>query len=344
MSRPAPTPLQDYGVLGPDSVTWKVFSYPTSVTVGFLRTVVSEMFEPFLSASVVDTRAVVTRPEVRYDRTLQYTATIAFGDSASAVRASDVLMRVHSTIVGTEPISGRPYDANDPQAQLWILLTQWHSVLYAYEVFGPGPLTEEEERRYWAECRVAAAFQTIDPETVPRDRADMRAYYERMRPVLACTVGAQQTIDFMLDHLGVLLADGPRWARVLSPLATRVGRRAVVATLPRWLRRIGGLHQSRLLDAALPVLLRPVFRALSRRPALMAGYLETASPHAHPMLAPAILGVPPVEPVTRTPEEAWARAGRPTPREQYAAQLAARAGAPVPERAPVDDGRLIAFG
>ncbi|WP_232852017.1 oxygenase MpaB family protein [Nocardia acididurans] len=45
--------------------------------------------------------------------------------------------KIHSKAIGTEPYSGQPYDANDPASQLWIHLTAWHSILYAYEKYGP---------------------------------------------------------------------------------------------------------------------------------------------------------------------------------------------------------------
>jgi len=51
---------------------------------------------------------------------------------------------VHSKAVGTEPLSGARYDANDPQSQLWIHLTAWHSILYAYERYWPGRLSAED--------------------------------------------------------------------------------------------------------------------------------------------------------------------------------------------------------
>ena len=40
------TPHEDYGFFGPDSVTWKVWTYPTSLTVGFQRAVVVEELDP----------------------------------------------------------------------------------------------------------------------------------------------------------------------------------------------------------------------------------------------------------------------------------------------------------
>ncbi|WIX92374.1 oxygenase MpaB family protein [Amycolatopsis sp. DG1A-15b] len=68
-------------------------------------------------APVNDTQGVMTRPAPRYDRTLQYMAMIVFGDSESVLKAADVLVRIHSRIVGTEPISGLPCNANEPEAR-----------------------------------------------------------------------------------------------------------------------------------------------------------------------------------------------------------------------------------
>ncbi|WP_366914462.1 oxygenase MpaB family protein [Nocardia sp.] len=73
-------------------------------------------------------------------------ATIVFHDSRSVLKASDTLVKIHKHVVGTEPISGLPYDANDPAAQLWIHLTAWHSVLYTYEKFGPGRCSQPPRR------------------------------------------------------------------------------------------------------------------------------------------------------------------------------------------------------
>ena len=111
---------EDYGFFGPDSVTWKVWSYPTSLTVGFQRSVVVEELDPALVAAVDATKAIRDRPRTRYDRTLRYFAMVAFGDTRSTTKAADVLVKGHSNAVGIEPGSGMPYDANDPHSQLWI--------------------------------------------------------------------------------------------------------------------------------------------------------------------------------------------------------------------------------
>src|SRR5437764_14975055 len=89
-------PHEDYGFFGPDSVTWRVWRYPTSLTVGFQRSVVIEELDPALIAAVDAAGAVRKRPRTRYDRTLRYFAMVAFGDTRSTAKASDILVKVHS--------------------------------------------------------------------------------------------------------------------------------------------------------------------------------------------------------------------------------------------------------
>ena len=83
----------------------------------------------------------------------------------------DAFARTESGVIAKATVASDP---NNPDQQLWILVTGWHSVLYAYELYGPGKLSEADERRYWADCAKAAEFQTIDPATVPRTRDEVR--------------------------------------------------------------------------------------------------------------------------------------------------------------------------
>lgn len=315
MTRIEHQPL-DHGIFGPGSVTWKVYRCPTSMTVGFARTALTEMFDPLVVASVAGTGSLRERASDRYDRTLEYAGALVLGDSATAAGMSDTLMRIHSRVGGTDPVTGQDYDPNDPAGQLWIHLTQWQSVLHVYERFGPGPLSEEEERQYWAECAIAAKFQTIDPADVPRDRAEMRAYYERVRPHLVVS-------DVAVEHALLVLEGGnlasrlPGRLRVLSPLVHRVLRRATIATLPRWMREAIGTRQGPVVDALVTAVVRPALRLAARRPQALARVLAESSPRAYPVLAPAVLDIQPERAETVTVEEAFRRLGRPMPREQH---------------------------
>jgi uncharacterized protein (DUF2236 family) len=310
-------PAEDYGFFGPDSVTWRVWSYPTSLTVGFIRSVVVEELDPALVAAVDKTHDIYKRPRTRYDRTLRYFSMVAFGDTRSTSQAADILVKIHSKAIGNEPYSGQRYDANDPHSQLWIHLTAWHSILYAYEKFGPGKLSAEDEARYWAECAVAAELQTCDPTDVPTDRDGIREYYEQMRPQLSGSPIARQAMEHLLDGASLILPD----RRVLAParwVVNRVLRAGVIATLPHWMRELSGIKQWRITDILVRPVLRVVFFVMHRSPArVRLMNLKLLSPASVPIVAPVLLRIPPLTPEILTPAKARERYGYARPRDAH---------------------------
>jgi uncharacterized protein (DUF2236 family) len=309
--------MEDYGFFGPGSVAWRVWSYPTSLTVGFQRSVVVEELDPFLLASVEASNKVRTQARIRYDHTIRYFATIAFADSRTAVKASEMLMQVHAKNVGTEPVSGKRYDANDPDSQLWILLTGWHSVLYAYEKYGPGKLSPGDERRYWDDCATAAELQTCDPDKVPRTREGIREYFELVRPQLAAT----EVTQAMMRHLLNAEVMFPPVPAVLKPgawVVSKMLRAATIATMPRWQRRMAKLRQSRLVDVTIVPVMRIAFRVATISTWLQIRLLATISPGTVPVAEPMFRGIKPDREETVTPAEAFERHGVPTPAELYA--------------------------
>jgi uncharacterized protein (DUF2236 family) len=310
-------PHQDYGFFGPGSVTWRVWTYPTSLTVGFQRAVVVEELDPSLIAAVDQTNAVRYRPRTRYDRTLRYFALISLGDSRSAIKASEVLVKVHAKAVGIEPLSGNRYDANDPKSQLWIHLTAWHSILYAYERYGPGRLSTEDEAQYWEECAVAAELQTCDPADVPRSREGIREYFEYMRPRLAGSEAAQSMMDHLLNA-EVMLPPSPRWLRPVTWTINKALRWATIATMPQWMRKMGGLRQGRLIDALIRPVMWVAFRIGRLSPPLQLAALRLLSPSTVSVAAPVLLGIAPEKPETLTPAQARERYGVLPPTEEYA--------------------------
>lgn len=338
LRRPAVSPHEDYGFFGPDSVTWKVWSYPTSLTVGFQRAVVIEELDPALVASVDQTHAIFDRPRTRYDRTLRYFALVAFGDSRTTARAADVLVKVHSKGIGTDPVTGGRYDANDPESQLWIQLTAWHSILKAYEMYGPGRLSAEEEAQYWAECRIAAELQTCSPEDVPRTREGLHAYYERMRPHLLGSDLARNAMDHLL-RADVMLPPLPRVLAPFTWVSTRALRAATIATMPRWMRDLSGLRQSRLVDLGIRPVMRMAFALADLNPTLKLALLTFLSPMTRDVVAPVVFEVPPLHRVVRTPAEARELYGYDRPADAHLALRARQAGKVFGEgRPPSDEG------
>jgi uncharacterized protein (DUF2236 family) len=309
-------PHEDYGFFGPDSVTWRVWRYPTSVTVGFQRAVVIEELDPALIAAVDESGGVRSRPRTRYDRTLCYFARVAFGDTRSTSKAADILVKVHSKAIGIEPLSGERYDANDPKSQLWIHLTAWHSILYAYERYGPGKLSPEDEASYWADCRLAAELQTCDPADVPLTRIGIREYFDEMRPHLVGSPPAQSMMDFLLNG-EVMFPPLPAVTKPMMWVINKVMRIATIATLPRWMREMAGIRQSRVMD----ILVRPVM-IISYRVVHLNRHVELAilgqmSPATRKVMEPIFLDVPPERRETLTFAEARERYGYDKPSEAH---------------------------
>ncbi len=308
MSLPQVEAAEDYGFFGPDSVTWKVWSYPTSLTIGFQRSVVIEELDPALVAAVDKTHEIYKRPRTRYDRTLRYFAMVAFGDSASTVKAADVLVKVHSKAVGTDEVTGIRYDANDPASQLWIHLTAWHSILVAYEKYGPGKLSPEEEEQYWAECALAAELQTCDPSDVPTTREGIRQYFDDMRPQLLGSDIAKKAMNHLL-RAEVMLPPMPPALRPGALVITAFLRQGTLATMPKWMRRMSGLPVNPALDAAVVPVLRMAFKTISMSTRFQLMLLQLLSPTTVAVAAPVLRSVPARNPVTTTPSRAQARFG-----------------------------------
>lgn len=297
----APRPREDHGFFGPGSPTWRVWTHPTAV-LGFQRAIVVETFDPFLAAAVHDQNGVRRDPIGRMARTFDYFVTVAVGDSRSAIEASEILMKVHAVATGTEPVSGLPYSANNPDSQLWIHITGWQSNLLMYERYGPGELSTEDEARYWAECAVAAELQTCDPALVPRSRADVRDYYATVRSRLCMTERQKALIDHFLQT-PLTRTTALLW------VGSRIQAPAIVATIPRWMRRLGGFDQWRLTDTAVHPLARVATRFASPLGNRLA-ILERFAPSTRAIIEPALRGAEPLNPVTVTPAQARARYGR----------------------------------
>jgi uncharacterized protein (DUF2236 family) len=235
---------------------------------------------------------------------------VAFAGSREVCKAADVLARVHSKAVGPLPYGEGTYDANDPASQLWIQLTGWHSVLYAYERYGPGKLTADQEREYWQGCAVAAEMQTCSPDDIPRSREGVRAYFERVRPRLAASPIARQAMKHLLTSENVLPPKAG-WARPADLAVARAQRIATIATLPHWMRELAGIRQSRLLDLLIVPVMKAGFALVHLSPRLELRLLERLSPSTVPVVAPMKLGVPPRSEEILTPAEARTRHGYP---------------------------------
>ena len=127
---------------------------------------------------------------------------------------------------------------------------------------------------------------------------------------------------------GVMLPEHPRVLAPAAWLATRTLRAGTIATMPRWMRRMGGLHQSRIVDAAVRPVLWTAFRLVDSHPEVKLAVLGYLSPSTRPIVEPVFRGVPAVVPEVVSPAEARARHGYDEPSRAHP-ELRARQAARV---------------
>ncbi|OYD67736.1 oxygenase MpaB family protein [Rhodococcus sp. OK302] len=287
-------PREDYGFFGPGSPSWKIWAAPTAL-IGFQRSVVLEHFDPFLAAAVADMNGIYSDPAGRLDRTLAYFLTVATADGRTATALSDHLMAVHAQATGIEPITGSRYSANNPASQLWIHVTGWHSVLKCYEMYGPGPLSALEEQRYWEECVIAAELQTCKASDVPRSRDEVREYFAEVRPRLCTSERANRAMHYLLR---TPRAEG----RTKFAAFSRLVAPATIATLPGWMRTMGGFDQPALVDKAITPAVRIAVRVGSS-PTAMKAALKVVAPMTGKVLERHLRDDQPLDPRVVTPAE-----------------------------------------
>lgn len=242
----------DDGLLGPDAVAWRVIGHPGAL-VGGLRSLIVQSLHPLAMAGVAQHSDYTRRPLDRLHRTTYYVAATAFGDTATAQAAAEQVRRRHRPVRGTDPVTGRRYSADDPDTQIWVHATEWHSFLAAYRVLA-GRLSAEEEARYMAEGAIVGSLLGTPRERIPASVAEMRAYFEEVRPQLCVSEAARTAIDFVIN---------PRPTLDILPyyVPLRVLGNAAWAMIPRHLRRLAGIDRPRALDISAIAAARPLVLA-----------------------------------------------------------------------------------
>ena len=243
---------RDEGLLGPDAVAWRVISHPAAL-IGGLRSLIIQSLHPLAMAGVAEHSDYRRRPLDRLKRTTYYVAATAFGDTATAHEAAARVRRRHATVKGVDPVTGRPYSAEDPDTQVWVHAVEWHSFLAAHRAFA-GPLTAPEEDRYMAEGAIVGSLLGASRDQVPASVAEMRAYFEDVRPELCVSESARTAIEFVVN---------PPFTRETLPyyLPLRAYGDAALALVPRDLRRLAGIDRPRARDAAAIAGARPLLVA-----------------------------------------------------------------------------------
>ncbi|RSM84834.1 DUF2236 domain-containing protein, partial [Streptomyces sp. WAC 01325] len=266
--------MGDPGLFTPNSVTWQMHADPMMWVAG-IRALYLQALHPRA------VRGVMQNSDFRHDawgrllRTANFVGTITYGTTEAAEKAGARVRKIHSMLSASDPDTGERYGVGEPELLLWVHCAEIDSYLQVGRRSG-FRLTDAEADRYIAEHRAGARLVGLDPDAVPANRAQLAAYFEQVRPELACGPEARAVDDFLLHpptHPLLVPARDVLWRRVanlayaaLPPYAHELyGRPAPEpATVTRQLRATGTLL--RCVPARLRWQLPPkhILRAMAR--------------------------------------------------------------------------------
>lgn len=223
--------ITDPGYFGPDSVSWQVHREVT-VLFGGARALLMQAAHPLVVAGANQTGMYERNPWKRLQRTLILTYTMTFGTKAEAHAAADKINEVHTRINGVDPVTGKPYDALDPDLLLYVHACLVDSALL-FEQLTVGALDDEGRQRFHEEQMLAAELclvpRAMIPPTVPALRAWLSDFSDRGD--LQVTEGARRVLNLFFEPPAEA-----EWRPVLRGVS-----RMAYGTLPDPIREMYGL-------------------------------------------------------------------------------------------------------
>jgi uncharacterized protein (DUF2236 family) len=170
--------MTDTGYFGPDSVSWQVHREVT-VLFGGARAVLMQAAHPLVIAGAAASGFFERNPWKRLQRTLALTYTITFGSKAEAHAAADRINEVHARVKGMDPVTGRAYDALDPELLLWVHACLVDSALL-FEELTVGALDDRDRQRFHEEQMLVAELVKVPRAMIPPTVPALRTYLDQV--------------------------------------------------------------------------------------------------------------------------------------------------------------------
>ena len=219
----------DRGLLGPDSVSWRVIG-DAAAFVGGIRGLLMQTAHPEVVAGVEQHSRYRTDPLGRLTRTSAYVTETTYGAMPEVEAAIATVRRAH------RPVHGRSerdldYRADAPELAAWVHNVLTDSFLVTYQAYGPAPLTVSDADQFVAEQGRIGALLGASP--LPSTASDLARWIEE-HPALGSTGHQADAVKF--------LRDPP------LPIPVRIGYRllqqAAVATIPTSIGDVIGMGPS----------------------------------------------------------------------------------------------------
>jgi uncharacterized protein (DUF2236 family) len=233
-------PVGDPGLVGPDSMAWKVHADLPGMLIGGFAALMFQTLHPLAMAGVAAHSRFREDPLGRLQRTARFVAGTTFGAMPFVEELIGEVTAVHERVRGIAP-DGRPYSAADPDLLTFVHVTEVSSFLAGFQRYSPRPLLRVEKDQYLDE--VAEIARRLGARDVPTSLDEVRSYIDQILPELVRSAQSDEALEFLRRPIGTAVSDAvaqriivtaaadllPRPIRALiTPSSFIPGRRALV--------------------------------------------------------------------------------------------------------------------
>lgn len=284
----------DHGVFGPGSIAWDILLHPGMIVFQSAAQFVLQLtYKPVL-AGVRDWDPISRKAQQgtltifdvfdRAQRNSGIHAPMWLGDSATAKRVAEHLMRIHQKVAGDIIDVGAPelggYSANSSRESMWAALTEMHSMLWVYESLAfrglklPRRLPLAQRDQFIKEVSEYCRLFPVNRADLPTSMAELQALYARDAKLFGQTttmpIIPETGLDFTkLWHDSVKKNSHPSQFRVKVQLffQDKLFRLPVLAAVSGKTRRSMGISSRKeKVILASRILFLPLVWLLQQRP------------------------------------------------------------------------------
>ena len=226
-----PVPASDQALFPPGSVIRRVHGDVTSMMVGGIAALLTQMLHPKALAGVWDHSDVDADMLGRLRRTARFIAVTTYGHRDKAEAAIAKVGAIHEQVNGTLP-DGTAYRATDPRLLAWVHVAGAVNFLDAWRRYAEPRMSRADQDTYFAESGKIARMLDADP--VPRTRRDADLLIKEFRGELRADDRSRAFRDLVLKAPVQSLAEAPVQLLLMN---------AAVDLMPDFARRMHGLSR-----------------------------------------------------------------------------------------------------
>ena len=224
-----PVPSSDDALFPRGSVIRRVHADVTSMMVGGIAALLTQMLHPKALGGVWDYSDVAEDQLGRLRRTARFIAVTTFGHRDSAQAVIDRVKTIHEQVHGTLP-DGAEYRATDPWLLAWVHVAGAINFLDGWRRYAEPRMSRADQDDYFAQSGEVARLLDADP--VPRTRTEAERLIAEFRRELRSDDRSRAFRDLVLHAPAPSIAEAPVRSLLMS---------AAVDLMPDFAREMHGL-------------------------------------------------------------------------------------------------------